>query len=135
MAKILLTEDDEAVRSFVGRALEISGHQVITAEDGEEGYDCLIAHQGQFDLLLTDIKMPFMDGIELSRTAAAQFPDLKILMMTGFADQKERAGDLEDIVIDVVPKPFTLTQIRSAVDAAIAGLPPTAEDFAVRIAG
>lgn len=119
MARILVTEDDEAVRAFVTRALEMEGHEVVQAEDGEEGYDQLTEHGGKFDLLLTDIKMPFMDGIALSRAAASQYPELKILMMTGFADQRERSDGLEKIVIDVVPKPFTLEQIRNAVRLAI----------------
>lgn len=119
MAKILLTEDDEAVRGFVGRALQIDGHDIVEAIDGEDGFDKLQEHEGQFDLLLTDIKMPFMDGIELSRLAAATYPDLKILMMTGFADQRERADGLEKIVIDVVPKPFALKEIRTAVHEAL----------------
>jgi len=120
MAKILLTEDDEAVRGFVGRALQIDGHSVVEAVDGEDGFDKLQEHEGDFDLLLTDIKMPFMDGIELSHLAAASFPNLKILMMTGYADQRERAGGLEKIVIDVVPKPFALAEIRTAVSDALA---------------
>ncbi len=119
MAKILLTEDDEAVRGFVGRALKIDGHSVVEAIDGEDGFDKLQEHEGEFDLLLTDIKMPFMDGIELSHLAASSYPNLKILMMTGYADQRERTGALEKIVIDVVPKPFALKEIRSAVNDAL----------------
>lgn len=120
MARILLTEDDDAVRSFVGRALTMAGHEVVEAIDGEDGFDCLQEHDGAFDLLLTDIKMPFMDGIALSRTAAQFYPELKILMMTGYADQRERTDGLDNIVIDVVSKPFTLEQIRSAVAQALA---------------
>jgi len=119
MAKILLTEDDEAVRSFVSRALQLDGHQVVEAEDGEDGYDRLNEHEGEFDLLLTDIKMPYMDGIALSRTAVVSYPELKILMMTGYADQRERADGIDKIVIDVVSKPFTLDQIRTAVRKAL----------------
>lgn len=119
MKKILITEDDDSVRSFVSRALEMDGHAVFTASDGEDGFDRLEEHEGEFDLLLTDIKMPFMDGIELSKTAAKHFPDLKILMMTGFADQRERAEGLDAIVVDVVPKPFSLQEIRAAVKHAL----------------
>lgn len=119
MARILVTEDDEAVRAFVSRALLMDGHEVVQAEDGEDGYDKLQEENGEFDLLLTDIKMPFMDGIELSRAAAARYPDLRILMMTGFADQRERADDLDRIVIAVVAKPFTLAHIRGAVNRAL----------------
>jgi len=120
MARILITEDDEAVRSFVARALEMEGHSVDLAEDGEEGLDSLRLADGNYDLLLTDIKMPFMDGIELAHNAAKLFPDLKILMMTGYADQRERADGLDKIVIDVIPKPFTLNHIREQVKLALA---------------
>ena len=120
MAKILITEDDEAVRSFVARALEMEGHKVDLAEDGEEGLDTLRAANGNYDLLLSDIKMPFMDGIELAHNAAALYPGLKILMMTGYADQRERADGLNKIVIDVVTKPFSLMHIREQVRLALA---------------
>ncbi len=120
MAKILITEDDEAVRSFVARALEMEGHNVDLAEDGEDGLDTLRAANGNYDLLLTDIKMPFMDGIELAHNAANLFPGLKILMMTGYADQRERADGLDKIVVDVVSKPFSLHHIREQVRLALA---------------
>lgn len=124
MARILLTEDDDAVRTFVARALTMDGHEVVEAIDGEEGFDRLRAEARAngapgFDLLLTDIMMPFMDGIALSKEAAREHPDLPILMMTGFANQRERADDVDAIVIDVVAKPFTLSQIRQAVQSAL----------------
>jgi len=120
MAKILVTEDDEAVREFVARALEISGHQVLQAIDGEDGFDAICACDGEIDLLLTDIRMPLMDGIALARSTATFFPALKILMMTGYADQRERAEGLENIVFDMVAKPFSLNEIRASVDRALA---------------
>ena len=71
------------------------------------------------DLLVTDVKMPVMDGIALAHEASGKWPNLPILLMTGFADQRERAQDLADVIRDVVTKPFTLQQIREAVtDAA-----------------
>ncbi len=123
MARIILTEDDEAVRAFVARALSMDGHDVVEAIDGEDGFDKLVENEGNFDLLLTDIKMPFMDGIELAHNAAQRFPKLKILMMTGYANQRERADGLEKIVIDVVSKPFSLAEIRHAVSLALTGNP------------
>lgn len=125
MARILLTEDDEAVQAFVARALQMDGHTVITADDGEDGYDRMIEHDGEFDLLLSDIKMPFMDGIELAQTVAKRFPHMPILLMTGYADQRERADSLDAVVVDVVSKPFSLAEIRSAVKRA---LPDTTTD-------
>lgn len=127
MARILLTEDDEAVQAFVARALQMDGHTVITADDGEDGYDRMIEHDGEFDLLLSDIKMPFMDGIELAHTVAKHFPHMPILLMTGYADQRERADSVNAVVVDVVSKPFSLAEIRSAVKRALAARAPTEE--------
>jgi two-component system cell cycle response regulator CpdR len=78
---------------------------------------------GGYDLLVTDVKMPVMDGIALAHEASGQWPGLPILLMTGFADQRERAEDLAEKIRDVVTKPFTLQQIREAVSEAA-----TAED-------
>lgn len=121
MARILLTEDDEAVRSFVKRALELDGHSVEAVEDGGEAVESLSREQGAFDLLLTDIKMPVMDGIALALHTARDYPDMPILMMTGFADQRERANGLESLVHDVITKPFSLADIRKVVRQAISG--------------
>ena len=120
MARILLTDDDDAVRSFVKRALELDGHDVLTAVDGADALDTLVAEQGRFDLLLTDIRMPLMDGIALALSAGRDFPDLTILLMTGYADQRERAAGLDALIHDVVTKPFSLDQIRAAVADALA---------------
>ena len=64
--------------------------------------------------------MPIMDGIALSLAAARDFPDLTILLMTGYADQRERAHGLDALIHDVIPKPFTLAVLRGAVDEALA---------------
>jgi Response regulator containing CheY-like receiver, AAA-type ATPase, and DNA-binding domains len=122
MAHILITEDDDAVRAFVRRALEIDGHVVTVAQDGGEALEILERDAG-FDLLLSDIMMPVMDGIGLALNVARDHPELPILLMTGFADQRERAHNLEAIVHDVVPKPFTLAEIRRAVRDALAAGP------------
>jgi two-component system, cell cycle response regulator CpdR len=116
MARILIAEDDEPVRGFVKRALEMDGHVVVAEADGAAALDQLMETHGAFDLLLSDIRMPLMDGIALSLAAGRDFPDLPILLMTGFADQRERAHDLEAIIEDVVTKPFSLAEIRAAVE-------------------
>lgn len=118
MAKILITEDEDGLRSFVARALRMDGHETHEAADGAEGLEKLATDE--FDLLLSDIRMPVMDGIELAHRAFDGFPGLKILLMTGYADQRERADDLMEKVIDVVPKPFALPDIRKAVALALA---------------
>ena len=116
--RILLTEDDEAVRAFVARALELDGHDVDTACDGIEALEHLDSNDGDYDLLVSDVKMPMMDGIALAHSAAERWPGMRILLMTGFADQRERADDLSKVIRDVVTKPFTLQEIREAVSDA-----------------
>lgn len=119
MARILIVEDDESVRAFTARAIAAGGHAVETAGDGDLGLSSIRAAQGGYDLVLSDIRMPAMDGIEMARRAANEFPGLKILLMTGYAEQRERAADLQRIVVDVVAKPFSLNEIRSRVQKAI----------------
>lgn len=117
MARILLVDDEEPIRGFLKRGLEIDGHAVVTAADGSDGLERLAeaGSDGGFDLLLTDIRMPLMDGIALALAAKRDFPDLTILLMTGFADQRERAKGLDAIVADVLTKPFSLADLRSTV--------------------
>ncbi|OPF95609.1 response regulator [Rhodopseudomonas palustris] len=119
MARILIADDEESMRLLVARAIGIDGHETVTAEDGSEALEILTSQNGKFDLLLTDIKMPIMDGIALALAAARDFPDLTILLMTGFADQRERAFGLDAIVHDVVTKPFSVADIRTAVADAL----------------
>ena len=115
MAHILLAEDDMPVRAFVRKALEMDGHSVVEAEDGSLALDALGTRPGAFDLLLSDIRMPVIDGIALALMSARDHPDMPILLMTGFADQRERASELDAIVEDVITKPFTLAELRDLV--------------------
>ncbi|MBO6639670.1 MAG: response regulator [Roseitalea sp.] len=120
MARILVVDDDHSVRSFTARALTLDGHEVDQADDGDLALERIADKSGAYDLVVSDIRMPAMDGIAMARTAVKDFPDLRILLMTGYAEQRERAADVEKIVIDVVSKPFTLADIRGAVTNALA---------------
>ncbi len=120
MPRVLVADDEESMRLLVARAIAMDGHDVVTAEDGAEALEILAGEGGAFDLLLTDIKMPIMDGIALALAAARDFPKLTILLMTGFADQRERASGLDAIVHDVITKPFAVADIRTAVADALA---------------
>lgn len=120
MARILVVDDDASVRGFTARALTLDGHAVDQADDGDCALERLAERTGGYDLVLSDIRMPVMDGIAMAKNAVKDFPSLRILLMTGYAEQRERAADLEKIVIDVVSKPFTLAGIRQAVNAALA---------------
>lgn len=118
MARILLVDDEEPVRGFLKRGLELDGHGVTTAVDGADALDRL-SEAGSFDLMLTDVRMPIMDGIALALAARRDHPDLIIMVMTGYADQRERAGNLEAVVADVLTKPFSLAELRAAVRRAL----------------
>ena len=120
MARILLAEDEESLRGFLIRALAQDGHDVVAAADGAAALDNLTRDQGRYDLLLTDIRMPVMDGIALALAAARDWPELTILLMTGYADQRERAHGLDALIHDVIAKPFSLSEIRKAVAEALA---------------
>ena len=120
MARVLIADDEESMRQLVARAIAMDGHETTTAQDGAEALELLVKNNGRFDLLLTDIKMPIMDGIALALAAARDFPKLTILLMTGFADQRERASGLDAIVHDVITKPFAIADIRTAVADALA---------------
>lgn len=119
MARILIAEDEEALRAFIARALGQDGHEVVATADGGEALDALTRERGRFDLLLTDIRMPVMDGIALALAAARDWPELTVLLMTGYADQRERAHGLDALIHDVITKPFSLTDIRTAVAEAL----------------
>ncbi|WP_375457992.1 response regulator [uncultured Enterovirga sp.] len=121
MAKILLVDDEEAVRGFLKRGLQLDGHVVTLAVDGSDAIERLAEMGGEIDLLLTDIRMPMMDGIALALAAKRDYPDLTIMLMTGYAEQRERARNLEAIVVDVLTKPFSLAELRSGVARALAG--------------
>ncbi|MGY2050111.1 response regulator [Methylobacterium sp. JK268] len=120
MATILLVDDEESIRGFLKRGLEMDGHRVVTAIDGSDGLDRLAEAAGAFDLMLTDIRMPLMDGIALALAAKRDYPSLTIMLMTGFADQRERARGLDAIVSDVLTKPFTLADMRASVRRVLA---------------
>jgi CheY-like chemotaxis protein len=120
MSKVLIADDEDSMRQLVARAIAMDGHQTVTAQDGAEALEILTREDGKFDLLLTDIQMPVMDGIALALSAARDFPDLTIFLMTGFADQRERASNLNALVHDVVTKPFSVADIRTAVADALA---------------
>ena len=123
MARILVAEDDPSVRAFVVSALTMKGHEVVAEEDGGLAAETVDSENGRFDLLLSDIKMPIMDGIGLALHVAAKYPDIIIVLMTGFADQRERAHGLEALIYDVITKPFTLADLLQKIDDALAGKP------------
>ncbi len=118
MARILVAEDEETVRAFVIRALEHFGHEVKAVADGGAALQELGTES--YDLLLTDIVMPVMDGIALALKATQSYPDMPVILMTGFAAEKQRAHNLEELIHEVVSKPFTLNEIGTIIARALA---------------
>jgi two-component system cell cycle response regulator CpdR len=117
MARILLAEDDENLRPFLARSLENAGHEVLAFSDGEDALPVL--GTGQVDLLISDLVMPGMNGIELARLAKEKEPDLPVIFITGFSAVAMEALDTVDGVSKVLSKPFHLNSLVEAVENAL----------------
>lgn len=119
MAKILIAEDDDSMRHFLKMALIRAGHE---AEAHADGLEALAALEGPkpYDLLLADIVMPGMDGIELSQKAAALRPSLKIMFITGFAAVAMGGQNPARPQVQVLSKPFHLKDLVERVESLLA---------------
>jgi two-component system cell cycle response regulator CpdR len=118
ISRILLAEDDDSMRGFLVRALKKAGYDVIDFANGEEAYERLKSEP--FTLLLTDIVMPKMDGIELARRASELDPDLKIMFITGFAAVILNNDIAAPKDARVLSKPFHLKDLVREVDRLLA---------------
>jgi two-component system cell cycle response regulator CpdR len=118
MASILLAEDDESMRRFLAAALERAGHIVTACGDGSEAFEALLGLE--YDLLLSDIVMPGLDGIELAKRAAELHPRLKIMFITGFAAVALHPAAEAPKQAKVLSKPFHLREIVQEVERMIA---------------
>jgi two-component system cell cycle response regulator CpdR len=113
MVRILLAEDDDSMREYLARALERTGYQVRAVESGVVALDCL--QKEGFDLLLTDIVMPELDGIELAQRASALHPNMRVMFITGFAAVTLQNGSMPPDA-KVLSKPFHLRDLVLEVD-------------------
>ena len=116
--RILLAEDDDDMRRFLVKALEKAGYDVVSFGNGMEAYDRL--QEEPFMLLLTDIVMPEMDGIELARKAAELDPDLKIMFITGFAAVALNPDNNAPKDAKILSKPFHLRDLVDEVERMLA---------------
>jgi two-component system, cell cycle response regulator CpdR len=116
--KILLAEDDETMRNFLMRSLEKAGYDVVTVAHGIEALPHLAS--GQFDLLLTDIVMPGMDGIELARRATKMYTDLPVMFITGFAAVAMDRSTERPKNSKLLQKPFHLKDLVDEVERILA---------------
>ncbi|MDX2306990.1 MAG: response regulator [Hyphomicrobium sp.] len=117
MARIVLADDDATTRAFIERALKQDGHAVTLAQDGVEAFERL--SQTPADVLVSDIEMPGLDGIELAKRALTQQPELKVLLMSGYAEELERARGLSGAQVATLAKPASLDAVKAAVRALI----------------
>lgn len=121
METILIAEDDQGMLAFLTRMFERRGYQVTACDNGEDAYGHL--QQTSFTLLLTDIVMPGMDGIELSQKARALYPDIKIMFVTGFSalyDEKTSGQHQPDCDTVMVSKPFHLKDLVDKAELLLA---------------
>ncbi|WP_271204467.1 cell cycle two-component system response regulator CpdR [Methylopila jiangsuensis] len=117
-SKILLAEDDDDMRRFLVKALENAGHAVVSFDNGLSAYHRL--REEPFELLLTDIVMPEMDGIELARRATQLDPDIKVMFITGFAAVALNPDSQTPKDAKILSKPFHLRELVSEVDKLLA---------------
>ena len=118
MARILLAEDDEDMRRFLVKALERAGHDIVDFDNGASAYERL--REEAFSLLLTDIVMPEMDGIELARRATELDPDLKVMFITGFAAVALNPDSNAPKDAKILSKPFHLRELVAEVQKLLA---------------
>jgi two-component system cell cycle response regulator CpdR len=115
MARILLAEDDESMLNFLVLALMRAGHDVVAKTNGRDALETL-EHDGSFSLLLTDIVMPGMDGIELAQKATDLHPTLKVMFITGFAGVAMSRPKNVATSAKILSKPFHLNDLVAQVD-------------------
>jgi two-component system cell cycle response regulator CpdR len=122
MIRILLAEDDQVMREYLTRALERSGYAVAAVDRGTAAIPLLAAET--FDLLLTDIVMPEMDGIELAQRATEMAPGMRVMFITGFAAVTLKAGEAMPNA-RILSKPFHLRELVMEVDRLFEDVPVT----------
>ncbi len=116
---IMLVEDEDAVRSFASRALESRGYKVLTASSGVEALEVVAEHDGTIDLVVSDVVMPEMDGPTLLKELRKQTPALKIIFVSGYAEEAFKKNLGEEERFGFLPKPFTLKQLIQKVKETI----------------
>jgi len=115
--QILIVEDDEAMREFLCQAISRSGYYVEAVQDGTEALRRV--EESHFDLLLTDIRMPGLDGLELARLVRRRYPNLSVLLVTAYVQDALGATDLDGAGVDVLSKPFNLSELIDRVETCL----------------
>jgi CheY-like chemotaxis protein len=119
-ARILLVEDEQGIRRVARRVLEKNGYHVVAAAHGQEALD-LVEHGAEFDLLLTDIVMPHLSGLELCQKLRARQPGLRVVFMTGYMDDRIADQGFDPAQEILLRKPFAIAELLAAVDRGMRG--------------
>ena len=110
MAAILVVDDDQSILKFISTYLEVAGHQVLTASNGLEGLAVFRSNSDLIDLVITDLKMPKMSGYEMAKRVREINPEVKMICMSGFAEEKCPECSR------ILAKPFSIAELRTHVD-------------------
>jgi len=124
---ILCAEDDVWVQHIIWKLLKADGFTVLTAGDGETALAASRDYPGSIDLLLSDVAMPRIGGLELCRSIAAERPGIKVLMMSGYLEERDRVST---IGLPFLQKPFTPTALRNSIETLLGPIPACEEDDA-----
>jgi DNA-binding NtrC family response regulator len=114
-AKILLVDDEPNVLNLASLVLKGAGHSVITSKNGVEGLRTFTDAQDSFTVLVTDVQMPLMDGIEMAKAIKSKKKEMKVIFISGYSPTKEITDLILEWDAQFVAKPFDLTQFRNAV--------------------
>ena len=118
--RILLVEDEDSVRAFSARALKVTGYEVFEADGGEQALEVLDEIENRIDLMISDVVMPEMDGPALLLKVRERIPDLKVIFVSGYAEESVRQDIADDQSVEFLPKPYSLDQINSKVKEVLA---------------
>ena len=113
--RILLVEDEESVRAFSARALKVTGYEVFEADSGEEALEVLDEIENRVDLIISDVVMPEMDGPALLKKVRLRLPHVKVIFVSGYAEESVRKDIEDDQSVEFLAKPYSLDQINSKV--------------------
>ena len=117
---VAVVDDEVAVLRAAGRVLRRRGHTVLTASDGTAALQQILKHDPPVEVLLTDVVMPAMSGAELFHSLSEKFPELRVVYMSGYAEERRVTEDVKLGLADFLPKPFDEASLSRAVASALA---------------
>ena len=117
MRKVLMVDDDSSVRGVISEILAFMGYEVVTAANGLDGLDLFRTASDEIDLVITDLRMPVMNGYEAVDCIRQLKPAARIICMSSYSGQAPPSGTL------FLSKPFSIAAVRACVDRALSGLP------------